>query len=157
MIILVGPHHSFTIYTYVVLFLVLFYFLKFFPQLVDEEGDEILILIWIWFIVQMRALTLWKKVMIQNTKQLELVREEIRVSSLFSHPNLLPLLGDAIFSVKVISQSGYSHLIYNCYSYIFLNIKLDTYRIVTWLLLWLDYFSIKLMVSNHSFGFDFGH
>uniref|UniRef100_A0A7N2LLA4 Uncharacterized protein n=1 Tax=Quercus lobata TaxID=97700 RepID=A0A7N2LLA4_QUELO len=41
-----------------------------------------------------------KKVMIQNSKQLELVREEIRVSSLFSHPNLLPLLGHAIISVK---------------------------------------------------------
>ena len=91
--------------------------------------------------------------MVQNTEQLELVREEIRVSSLFSHPNLLPLLDHAIISVKVISQSGYSYLIYNCYSYYFLNIKLDAYRIVTWLLLWLDYFSIKLMVSNHSFSF----
>ena len=38
-----------------------FLFFYFFPQLVDEEGDEILILIWIWFIVQMMALTLWKK------------------------------------------------------------------------------------------------
>ncbi|KAK9999773.1 hypothetical protein SO802_019376 [Lithocarpus litseifolius] len=37
---------------------------------------------------------------LKNTKQLELVREEIRVSSLFSHPNLLPLLGHAIISVK---------------------------------------------------------
>lgn len=43
-----------------------------------------------------------KKVLIQNTEQLELVREEIRVSSLFSHPNLLPLLDHAIIAVKVI-------------------------------------------------------
>lgn len=44
-----------------------------------------------------------KKVLIQNSEQLELVREEIRVSSLFSHSNLLPLLDHAIISVKVIS------------------------------------------------------
>ncbi|CAN1311786.1 Serine/threonine-protein kinase 16 [Linum perenne] len=43
-----------------------------------------------------------KKVLIQNNEQLELVREEIRVSSLFNHPNLLPLLDHAIISVKVI-------------------------------------------------------
>lgn len=43
-----------------------------------------------------------KKVLIQNNEQLELVREEIRVSSLFSHPNLLPLLDHAIIAVKVI-------------------------------------------------------
>jgi len=42
-----------------------------------------------------------KKVLIQNTEQLELVREEIRVSSLFSHSNLLPLLDHAIVAVKV--------------------------------------------------------
>ena len=65
-----------------------------------------------------------KKVLIRNTEQLESVREEIHVSSLFSHPNLLPLLDHAIISVKVISQSGYFYLIYNCYSYIFLNINL---------------------------------
>lgn len=44
-----------------------------------------------------------KKVLIQNNEQLELVREEIRVSSLFSHPNLLPLLDHAIIAVKVIA------------------------------------------------------
>lgn len=43
-----------------------------------------------------------KKVLIQNSEQLELVREEIRVSSLFSHPNLLPLIDHAIIAVKVI-------------------------------------------------------
>ncbi|RVW17086.1 hypothetical protein CK203_076019 [Vitis vinifera] len=43
-----------------------------------------------------------KKVLIQNSEQLELVREEIRVSSLFSHPNLLPLLDHAIIGVKVL-------------------------------------------------------
>ncbi|CAN1840097.1 Serine/threonine-protein kinase 16 [Linum perenne] len=42
-----------------------------------------------------------KKVLIQNKEQLELVREEIRVSSLFNHPNLLPLLDHAIISVKL--------------------------------------------------------
>jgi serine/threonine kinase 16 len=51
-----------------------------------------------------------KKVLIQNTEQLELVREEIRVSSLFSHPNLLPLLDHAIISVKVITWNGCSYL-----------------------------------------------
>ncbi|KAM3290105.1 hypothetical protein BC332_30738 [Capsicum chinense] len=42
-----------------------------------------------------------KKVLIQNNEQLELVKEEIRISSLFSHPNLLPLLDHAFISVKV--------------------------------------------------------
>lgn len=42
-----------------------------------------------------------KKVLIQNNDQLELVKEEIRVSSLFSHRNLLPLLDHAIIPVKV--------------------------------------------------------
>ncbi|KAI8543160.1 hypothetical protein RHMOL_Rhmol08G0196000 [Rhododendron molle] len=46
-----------------------------------------------------------KKVLIQNTEQLQLVREEIRVSSLFSHPNLLPLLDHAIIAVKVWTYS----------------------------------------------------
>lgn len=41
-----------------------------------------------------------KKVLIQNNEQLELVRQEIHVSSLFSHPNLLPLLDHAIIAVK---------------------------------------------------------
>lgn len=41
-----------------------------------------------------------KKVLIQSQEQLELVREEIRVSALFNHPNLLPLLDHAIISVK---------------------------------------------------------
>ena len=45
-----------------------------------------------------------KKVLIQNNEQLELVREEIHVSSLFNHPNLLPLLDHAIIAVKVITQ-----------------------------------------------------
>ncbi|XLS93965.1 hypothetical protein HN51_069973 [Arachis hypogaea] len=41
-----------------------------------------------------------KKVLIKSNEQLELVREEIRVSSLFNHPNLLLLLNHAIISVK---------------------------------------------------------
>ncbi|KAF6162551.1 hypothetical protein GIB67_003097 [Kingdonia uniflora] len=43
-----------------------------------------------------------KKVLIQTNEQLELVKEEIRVSALFCHPNLLPLLDHAIISVTVI-------------------------------------------------------
>jgi len=43
-----------------------------------------------------------KKVLIQSKEQLDLVKEEIRVSSLFNHPNLLPLLDHAIIAVKVI-------------------------------------------------------
>ena len=42
-----------------------------------------------------------KKVLIQSKEQLDLVKEEIRVSSLFNHPNLLPLLDHAIIAVKV--------------------------------------------------------
>lgn len=44
-----------------------------------------------------------KKVLIQNSDQLEMVRDEIRVSSQFNHPNLLPLLDHAIIAVKVIA------------------------------------------------------
>jgi serine/threonine kinase 16 len=43
-----------------------------------------------------------KKVLIQSREQLDLVRDEIRVSSLFKHENLLPLLDHAIIAVKVI-------------------------------------------------------
>ncbi|XP_068464538.1 uncharacterized protein [Phaseolus vulgaris] len=54
-----------------------------------------------------------KKVLIQNNEQLELVREEIRVSSLFSHPNLLPLLDHAIISVKQPTQeTSWNHEAY---------------------------------------------
>ncbi|KAJ0049468.1 hypothetical protein Pint_16341 [Pistacia integerrima] len=51
-----------------------------------------------------------KKVLIQNNEQLELVREEIRVSSLFSHRNLLPLLDHAIIAIKVSSYETYGVL-----------------------------------------------
>ncbi|XP_049366119.1 uncharacterized protein LOC125830962 isoform X2 [Solanum verrucosum] len=53
-----------------------------------------------------------KKVLIQNSEQLEMVREEIRVSSLFSHPNLLPLLDHAIISVKVAQDQSLKHEAY---------------------------------------------
>ncbi|KAA8542340.1 hypothetical protein F0562_023524 [Nyssa sinensis] len=53
-----------------------------------------------------------KKVIIQNNEQLELVREEIRVSSLFSHPNLLPLLDHAIISVKGTQEGSRKHEAY---------------------------------------------
>ncbi len=42
-----------------------------------------------------------KKVLIQTDEQVELVKQEIHVSSLFDHPNLLPLLDYAIITVKV--------------------------------------------------------
>lgn len=47
-----------------------------------------------------------KKVLIQTNEQLELVMEEVRVTSLFSHPNLLPLLDHAIIAVKVNIELG---------------------------------------------------
>lgn len=47
-----------------------------------------------------------KKVIIQSEEQLALVREEIHVSSLFSHPNLLPLLDHAIIAVKVMNKNS---------------------------------------------------
>nr|AFK34971.1 unknown [Lotus japonicus] len=53
-----------------------------------------------------------KKVLIQNNEQLELVREEIRVSSLFNHPNLLPLLDHAIIAVKRTQETSWTHEAY---------------------------------------------
>ncbi|RWR85013.1 serine/threonine-protein kinase 16 [Cinnamomum micranthum f. kanehirae] len=53
-----------------------------------------------------------KKVLIQNNEQLKLVREEIRVSSLFSHPNLLPLLDHAIIAVKGKQEGSCNHEAY---------------------------------------------
>ncbi|ESR54090.1 hypothetical protein CICLE_v10021674mg [Citrus x clementina] len=50
-----------------------------------------------------------KKVLIQNNEQLEMVREEIRVSSLFSHRNLLPLLDHAIIAVKICAGLKHMH------------------------------------------------
>ncbi|XP_022969075.1 serine/threonine-protein kinase 16 [Cucurbita maxima] len=53
-----------------------------------------------------------KKVLIQNNEQLELVKEEIRVSSLFSHPNLLPLLDHAIIATKPNQERSWNHEAY---------------------------------------------
>ncbi|KAJ6868647.1 serine/threonine-protein kinase 16 [Populus alba x Populus x berolinensis] len=53
-----------------------------------------------------------KKVLIQNNEQLELVREEIHVSSLFNHPNLLPLLDHAIIAVKATQEGSWNHEAY---------------------------------------------
>ncbi|KAL7223200.1 hypothetical protein ACSBR1_024796 [Camellia fascicularis] len=53
-----------------------------------------------------------KKVLIQNSEQLDLVREEIRVSSLFTHPNLLPLLDHAIIAVKSTQEGSWKHEAY---------------------------------------------
>jgi serine/threonine kinase 16 len=44
-----------------------------------------------------------KKVLIQSKEQLDLVNEEICVSTLLNHPNLLPLLDHAVIAVKVIN------------------------------------------------------
>lgn len=53
-----------------------------------------------------------KKVLIQSSEQLELVKEEIRVSSLFTHPNLLPLLDHAIIAVKAGPDQSWKHEAY---------------------------------------------
>ncbi|XP_077236644.1 uncharacterized protein LOC143878226 [Tasmannia lanceolata] len=53
-----------------------------------------------------------KKVLIQTNEQLELVRQEIQVSSQFSHPNLLPLLDHAIVAVKGGQQGSWNHEAY---------------------------------------------
>ncbi|XP_043716706.1 serine/threonine-protein kinase 16-like [Telopea speciosissima] len=53
-----------------------------------------------------------KKVLIHTNDQLELVREEIHVSSLFSHPNLLPLLDHAIIEVKGTQEGSWNHEAY---------------------------------------------
>lgn len=53
-----------------------------------------------------------KKILIQNNDQLELVRKEIHVSSMFSHPNLLPLLDHAIIAVKGGQQGSWKYEAY---------------------------------------------
>ncbi|KAE8684032.1 Detected protein of confused Function [Hibiscus syriacus] len=50
-----------------------------------------------------------KKVFIQSNEHLEFVREEIRVSSLFNHRNLLPLLDHAIISVQLCAGLQHMH------------------------------------------------
>lgn len=51
-----------------------------------------------------------KKVVIQTEEQLELVKKEIHATTLFNHPNLLPLIDHAIISVKV-NYSGLLELL----------------------------------------------
>ncbi|KQJ86938.1 probable serine/threonine-protein kinase DDB_G0291350 [Brachypodium distachyon] len=53
-----------------------------------------------------------KKVLIQSDQHLQLVRQEIRVSSQFSHPNLLPLLENAIIAVKGVQDGSQNHEAY---------------------------------------------
>ncbi|XP_041998179.1 probable serine/threonine-protein kinase DDB_G0291350 [Salvia splendens] len=53
-----------------------------------------------------------KKVLIQNSDQLEMVRDEIHVSSQFNHPNLLPLLDHAIIAVKASQDHSWKHEAY---------------------------------------------
>ncbi|OAY63095.1 Serine/threonine-protein kinase ppk13, partial [Ananas comosus] len=61
-----------------------------------------------------------KKILIQSPEQLELVKEEIHVSSLFNHPNLLPLLDHSIIAVK--GQQGGS---WNYEAYVLFPVYLD--------------------------------
>ncbi|KAJ4791857.1 Serine/threonine-protein kinase 16 [Rhynchospora pubera] len=61
-----------------------------------------------------------KKFMIHSKEQLELVKQEIRVSSQFNHPNLLPLLDHAIISVK-----GKEDGIQNYEAYLLFPVHLD--------------------------------
>ncbi|KAG9132104.1 hypothetical protein Leryth_024326 [Lithospermum erythrorhizon] len=53
-----------------------------------------------------------KKLLIQTNEQLESVREEIRVSSLFIHPNILPLLDYAIIPVKGSQEQSFKNEAY---------------------------------------------
>ncbi|XP_062199706.1 uncharacterized protein LOC133902131 [Phragmites australis] len=53
-----------------------------------------------------------KKVLIQSNQHLELVQQEIRVSSQFSHSNLLPLLEHAIIAVKGVQDGSQNHEAY---------------------------------------------
>ncbi|CAL9079839.1 unnamed protein product [Musa acuminata var. zebrina] len=53
-----------------------------------------------------------KKVIIQTEEQLELVKQEIRVSSLFNHPNLLPLLDHVVIPVKGTQDGSRKHEAY---------------------------------------------
>ncbi|KAG0491904.1 hypothetical protein HPP92_004990 [Vanilla planifolia] len=53
-----------------------------------------------------------KKVLIQSDEQLALVRQEVHVSSLFNHPNLLPLLDHAIITVKGAQNGSMNHEAY---------------------------------------------
>nr|GEY84133.1 serine/threonine-protein kinase 16 [Tanacetum cinerariifolium] len=53
-----------------------------------------------------------KKVLIQNSDQLALVKEEICVSALFCHPNLLPLLDHAIIPVTGAPDKTWTHEAY---------------------------------------------
>ncbi|KAJ3693249.1 hypothetical protein LUZ60_008729 [Juncus effusus] len=53
-----------------------------------------------------------KKFMIHSNEQLELVKQEISVSSQFNHPNLLPLIDHAIISVKGKEEGVQNHEAY---------------------------------------------
>ena len=61
----------------------------------------IIIISFSWILFSADGTYALKKVLIQSDQHLELVRQEIKVSSQFSHPNLLPLLENAIIAVKV--------------------------------------------------------
>ncbi|CAM8895032.1 unnamed protein product [Rhodiola kirilowii] len=53
-----------------------------------------------------------KKVLIHNKEELDNVKEEIRISSLFTHPNLLPLLDHSIIEVKAAKEISWTHEAY---------------------------------------------
>ncbi|CAM6085546.1 unnamed protein product [Calypogeia fissa] len=61
-----------------------------------------------------------KKVLVQTDEQLELVKQEISVSSSFNHPNLLPLLEHSIIAVKG-AQEG----LWNQEAYLLFPVHLD--------------------------------
>lgn len=67
----------------------------------DQTFNSILILVILSWHMAADGTYALKRVLIQSVQHLELVRQEIRVSSQFSHPNLLPLLEHAIIAVKV--------------------------------------------------------
>uniref|UniRef100_A0A7N0VCP3 non-specific serine/threonine protein kinase n=1 Tax=Kalanchoe fedtschenkoi TaxID=63787 RepID=A0A7N0VCP3_KALFE len=53
-----------------------------------------------------------KKVLIHNKQELDTVKEEIRISSLFNHPNLHPLLDHAVIEVKGAKEVSWTHEAY---------------------------------------------
>ncbi|KAL3676336.1 hypothetical protein R1sor_026284 [Riccia sorocarpa] len=53
-----------------------------------------------------------KKVLIQTDEQLELVKREIKISSSFNHPNLLPLVEHSIIAVKGAQEGSWNQEAY---------------------------------------------
>ena len=62
---------------------------------------------------------------LQNKEQLDRVKEEIGVSSLFNHPNLLPLLDDASIAEVICYAFFLFVCAYGCYK--LLDIEMSNY------------------------------